>query len=65
MEKSPQEIEEIKQKYKPQIDRMDKMLLNKYSIANIRYWYACLSYFPKSGYNANGGLYNKYHNCIW
>ncbi len=48
MEKSEQEINDIKQRYKPQIDRMDKMLLNIYSIANIRFWYACLSHFRKS-----------------
>lgn len=49
MEKSEQEITEIKEKYQRQIDQMSKMLLNMYAVANIRFWYSCLRNFRKSG----------------
>lgn len=46
MEKSEQKINEIKQKYKYQIDRLDKLILNLYAVSNIRYWYDVLSKIP-------------------
>lgn len=48
MEKSELEIKEIKERYKRQIDRLEKMQLNNLAVANIRYWYNRLSYLPKT-----------------
>lgn len=48
MEKSEEEIKEILSKHSKQIEQINKMLLNMYSISNIRFWYSCLSNFRKS-----------------
>src|SRR6218665_3121659 len=44
-EKEPKAILEENRKH---IERLDKMVLNMYSVANIRYWYWCLSNFKVS-----------------
>lgn len=48
MEKSEQEIKEILSKHSKQIRQLNKMLLNIYTISNIRFWYSCLANFRKS-----------------
>lgn len=48
MKKSNEEIDAIKEKCKPQIDQMNKMLLNMYAVSNIRFWYSCLRNFRKT-----------------
>lgn len=48
MEKSEQEIIEIKKKYRRHIEKLEKMQLNAFAVSNIRYWYNCLSKLPKS-----------------
>lgn len=48
MNLSDKEITQIKEKYRFQIDRLDKMMLNMYAVSNIRYWYDNLSNIPVS-----------------
>lgn len=42
------EIQDIQKKYRPNIEQLNKKLLNMYSVAHIRYWYWCLSNFRKT-----------------
>jgi len=50
MSRTEQEIKELTQKYQPEIDRLNKMLLNIHSVACIRYWYWRLGNFVQSPY---------------
>ena len=48
MSGTKEEIQELINKHQPDIDRLDKMLLNIYSVACIRFWYWRLGNFEKS-----------------
>jgi hypothetical protein len=48
MNKSQEEIDEIRNTCQKEILRLEKMQLNIYSVAIIRYWYWKLSHFRKS-----------------
>lgn len=48
MNKTEKEIQDIQDKYRRHIERLEKRILNMYAVSNIRYWYWCLSNFKKS-----------------